>query len=214
MKYTAVLSALALVSSAYAVPHQPYDNQQGSVPGHSMVSATGKSQMGQCLSSQEAQQWLQKFLGVFSKTDPNRMQTANQIIADNFAVYSNSIRSLQGQPLNGQPAIGSKQEWISNGANAPTIRGIETRDVIVGCDKIVWHWSFQGVGAALYQTNGFNLFHMVRRGKQLQSNRFDIEFDSIAWGLNTGLGVTYRNGTQARGSGSGGRQSQGGRLEE
>lgn len=48
----------------------------------------------------------------------------------------------------------------------------------------------------MYPQNGINIFHLIRNGAQLQADRLDLEFDSIAWGLNTGEleSVTYANG--------------------
>lgn len=48
----------------------------------------------------------------------------------------------------------------------------------------------------MYPQNGINIFHLIRNAGQLQADRLDLEFDSIAWGLNTGelQSVTYANG--------------------
>lgn len=48
----------------------------------------------------------------------------------------------------------------------------------------------------MYPQNGINIFHLIRNRGQLQADRLDLEFDSIAWGLNTGEleSVTYANG--------------------
>lgn len=48
----------------------------------------------------------------------------------------------------------------------------------------------------MYPQNGINIFHLIRNAGQLQADRLDLEFDSIAWGLNTGEleSVTYANG--------------------
>lgn len=208
MKYTIIASALALASAAIA--SDPSSNKDSQVNKHEAQQGGSTSyRSDQCLSEEEAQQWLKSFIGVLGQTDPNRNQTADEIIADQFVEYSNSILSLSGRALNGQPAAASKEAWTQGVLNAPAAQGIETRDVVVGCNKIVWHWSFQKVGAGIYQSNGFNLFTMTRKGTQLQASRLDLEFDSIAWGLNTGFGVTYRNGTQAKGSGESGQRSEG-----
>lgn len=85
---------------------------------------------------------------------------------------------------------------FSSPPDTPPIQSIQTKDVIIGCDKLVWSWSFGHVGAGVYPQNGINIFHLIRNAGQLQADRLDLEFDSIAWGLNTGEleSVTYANG--------------------
>ncbi|EME77670.1 uncharacterized protein MYCFIDRAFT_200130 [Pseudocercospora fijiensis CIRAD86] len=52
-----------------------------------------------CLSQPEANAYIQKFIGVFGRIDPNARQTGEKILADDFMEYSNSIRSLQDLPV-------------------------------------------------------------------------------------------------------------------
>ncbi|USW57437.1 hypothetical protein Slin15195_G107560 [Septoria linicola] len=144
-------------------------------------------QNGQCITPQEGKEWLDKFISVLGRTAPNVEQTANEIIADQYIEISNSIQSLQGKPLSSESVSApSKQAWIQGVTKAPPPQGIQTKDIVIGCDKLVWYWSFEKVGAGRYPQNGFNLFHLVRNGGRLQADRLDLEFDSIAWGLNTG----------------------------
>lgn len=113
-------------------------------------------------------------------------------------------RQLTGLQLSSESVSApSKQAWIQGVTSktsrlssillhsnifteAPPPQGIQTKDIVIGCDKLVWYWSFEKVGAGRYPQNGFNLFHLVRNGGRLQADRLDLEFDSIAWGLNTG----------------------------
>jgi hypothetical protein len=46
----------------------------------------------------------------------------------------------------------------------------------------MWHWLFPNVGSGQYEVKGFNLLTINAKGK---IERADIEFNSIAWGLDT-----------------------------
>ncbi|GIZ41091.1 hypothetical protein CKM354_000440700 [Cercospora kikuchii] len=173
----------------------------GQAPPGAGNAAGGAGSYGQCISPEEGLQWLDQFISVLGHTAPNLEETANQIIADQFTEISNSILSLQGKQQTAQSvAAPSKQAWVQGIIKAPPPEGIQTLDVVVGCNKLVWYWSFEKVGAGRYPTNGFNLFTLTRGGQGLQAEKLNLEFDSIAWGLNTGeIGsVTYANGTEAQ----------------
>jgi hypothetical protein len=60
--------------------------------------------------------------------------------------------------------------------------GIQTLDILHSCNKIAWHWLFPNVGSGQYEVKGFNLLTV---NLQCQVTRADIEFNSIAWGLDT-----------------------------
>ncbi len=65
--------------------------------------------------------------------------------------------------------------------------GINTIEILVaGCTKILWYWNFLGIGSAEYEVKGFNLFTITDVGQISQVN---LEFNSIAWGLDTGYQV-------------------------
>ncbi|KAF2170891.1 hypothetical protein M409DRAFT_18863 [Zasmidium cellare ATCC 36951] len=183
MKITILTTALAMLctASAAATNNNPPPSYGG----------------GKCVSQQEGQNFLQKFIGVLGRTDPNYAATAQKIIADDFVEYSNSILSLQGLPLSAPLGIAApfKDAWIQGVTQAPAFSGIKTLEVIVTCDRIVWYWVFTGIGSAKHPAAGFNLFHLKRKGPQLQVEKLFLEFDSIAWGLDTGIQVTYPNGT-------------------
>ena len=52
----------------------------------------------QCLQEDEAQQFLQTYIGVISKTSPTWKQDAERIFSDaNYKEVSNSIESVQGK---------------------------------------------------------------------------------------------------------------------
>ena len=70
---------------------------------------------------------------------------------------------------------------------APGLTGINTLDIITGnCNKIVWYWLFTGVGTKQYEVKGINIF-TINDG---QIEQIDVEFNSIAWGLDIGFTVT------------------------
>jgi hypothetical protein len=80
-----------------------------------------------------------------------------------------------------------KQNYINNVLNAPPLEGITTIEVLVaGCDKILWYWNFLGVGSAEYEVKGFNLFTITSAMQIVTTN---LEFNSIAWGLDTGYTI-------------------------
>lgn len=85
MKFSIVASALTL-GLATAAP-----------------AADAQHWPGLCLSKPEADAYIQKFIGVFGRTDPNARQTGEKILADDFMEYSNSIRSLQDLPVGNLP---------------------------------------------------------------------------------------------------------------
>ena len=65
--------------------------------------------------------------------------------------------------------------------------GINTLDVLVaGCDKILWYWNFLGIGKATYEIKGFNLFTITPAMQIITAN---LEFNSLAWALDTGYTV-------------------------
>jgi hypothetical protein len=79
--------------------------------------------------------------------------------------------------------------------NAPGIRGINTLDAVAaGCTKVLWHWRFDGIGSGVLPVRGFNYFTVNQDG---QVERVDLEFNSIAWGIDQG-----RNCFQVPGSAS------------
>ncbi|EME81323.1 uncharacterized protein MYCFIDRAFT_88023 [Pseudocercospora fijiensis CIRAD86] len=178
MKFSLIVSAIALASSAMASP-----------PGYS-------SWPSQCITQKEAEAYIKTFIGVLGQTDKNAAQTADKIIADDFVEYSNSILSLQHKAIAPGDNISApnKATWTAGVLHSPQIKGITTKAVIADCNHIVWKWNFLGVGSAQFPVNGYNFFTMTRKGKQLQAQRLDLEFDSIAWGLDIGEKVSYQDG--------------------
>ena len=84
-----------------------------------------------------------------------------------------------------------KQSIISNVLAFPA-NGINTLEIVFTCDKILWYWVFTGIGTKKYEVKGFNLFTITPKG---QISLMYIEFNSIAWGADTGFTIFTRNGT-------------------
>lgn len=82
--------------------------------------------------------------------------------------------------------------YIEGVLNAPPVLGVETIEILVaGCTKILWYWVFTGIGSGEYEVKGFNLFTLSDAGQIAQVN---LEFNSIAWGLNTGYQIIFPPG--------------------
>ena len=88
------------------------------------------------------------------------------------------MSSLQ---LGNTPSATSRDQWVSEVTQHPET-GIQTLDIMNDCTRIMWHWLFPHVGSGQYEVKGFNLL-TVNLFQQI--TRADIEFNSIAWGLDT-----------------------------
>ena len=82
-----------------------------------------------------------------------------------------------------------KQAYIAGVLNAPPVEGITTNEILVaGKNKILWYWTFYGIGSAQYEVKGFNLFTINENN---QISQLNLEFNSIAWGLDTGYQIVF-----------------------
>ena len=61
------------------------------------------------------------------------------------------------------------------------------------CNKVVWYWTFTGIGSKQIPINGINIFEI---NDQKQIADMYVEFNNIAWGIDTGFTVYSRNGTK------------------
>jgi hypothetical protein len=102
--------------------------------------------------------------------------------------------TLTRQQLGGDSFPG-KDEYINGVLNAPPVEGINTLEILVaGCYKILWYWKFTGIGTGEYEIKGFNLFSI---SEAYQIDAINLEFNSIAWALDTGYQVIFPPGFQA-----------------
>ncbi|KAK5109802.1 hypothetical protein LTR62_006535 [Meristemomyces frigidus] len=144
----------------------------------------------QCITQQEATDLVNKAITIFNHS-PNQQvanATAQALLTNDFGEYSDSIKSLQGLALNGTGQTATKQEWIQGIVfrGAPTT-GIDSLYVSpTGCNKVVWYFQFNDVARATYRVRGFNLIGVVRNKGVWQIDELDLEFNSIAWGLDDG----------------------------
>ncbi|KAK3047725.1 hypothetical protein LTR09_010839 [Extremus antarcticus] len=91
------------------------------------------------------------------------------------------------------PSAGSKAAYIGGIQHAPADNGVNTLYVnVANCKNILWHWDIRGVGSSEYPVKGFNYFALDTK---CQCSRLDLEFNSIAWGQDTGYGLVGPNGT-------------------
>jgi len=170
MKFLSVIAAAGLASLAVASP---------------------LDQRWYCISESTATSIVDEYIGVLSHQNttlgtPN--QTAQAILDDNYTETSDSILSLEGQPLGTATFVG-KTAYVEGVLNAPPVTGINTIAIYPICpDKILWQWLFTGIGSKEYEVKGFNLFQITSAG---QINQTYVEFNSFAWALDTGYTITF-----------------------
>jgi len=115
-------------------------------------------------------------------TNPDRQAanaTGQAILADGFNETSDSILSLEHEPL-GTVTFAGKQTYLKGVVYAPPIPAIDTLAIIHDCTQIVWYWVAIGLGTKEYEVKGFNYFTTVNAGTQIIDNK--VEFNSLAWG--------------------------------
>ncbi|EXJ77622.1 hypothetical protein A1O3_09850 [Capronia epimyces CBS 606.96] len=145
-----------------------------------------------CLSQGEAESIVNQYISILTHTNVTAANaTAQAVLDNNYTEISDSILSLEGQPL-GTATFAGKQVYINGVLNAPPVQGVNTLEILVaGCTKIIWYWLFTGIGSAQYEVKGFNLFSITEAG---QIGQVNLEFNSIAWGLDTGYQVIFPPG--------------------
>ena len=79
--------------------------------------------------------------------------------------------------------------YINGVLNSPPVLGINTIEIdVTTSGKILWYWVFTGIGSGEYEVKGFNLFTLTASDQIAQVN---LEFNSIAWGLDTGYQIIF-----------------------
>ncbi|KAK5168801.1 uncharacterized protein LTR77_006110 [Saxophila tyrrhenica] len=178
MKLAISLAALAACASATAIETKYF-------PGCSRRH---------CLTQRMADKFVSRFIGVLEHKETdlgNFTETMEIMLADDFQEISDSINSLAGIPL-GSVTTGSKEEYIQETQNAPPDSNIETIfTAVAACRNIIWHWNFPTVGSAQYPVKGMNYFEL---NENCQIDTMRIEFNSIAWGADTGFTTTPPSG--------------------
>ncbi|KIW52168.1 hypothetical protein PV05_07830 [Exophiala xenobiotica] len=153
------------------------------------ASALPKRGDGGCLSQSEAESIVSQYASILTHTDvATANATAQALLDENYTEISDSILSLEGQPLGTATFVG-KQLYIAGVLNSPGVTGINTLEIdVAGCNKILWYWLFTGIGSQQYEIKGFNLFTITPASQIVQVN---LEFNSIAWALDTGYQVIF-----------------------
>jgi len=145
-----------------------------------------------CLTDDQAATVYNGFMDIL--TNPDRQAanaTAQVLIAENYNETSDSINILAGFPL-GSVTFAGKTEFIDGVVLAPAISGMSTLMSFHDCTHVAWHWIVTGLGKETYEVKGTNLFTVA---PSLQVTDDQIEFNSIAWGGDTGYTTTNPNGT-------------------
>ncbi|KAK3112311.1 hypothetical protein LTR53_011542 [Teratosphaeriaceae sp. CCFEE 6253] len=169
MKYAAVLaSALAMVATAVASP--------------TALAGYGN----QCVTQHQAEKIVSEIINIFGHLPSQNAAnvSAQALLAPDFKEYSDSVLALQSLPLTGDGLTANKAQWIGGIVGRPAITDITSLYIApAGCHAIVWYFQFNKVAAAVYRVKGFNLIKLNNKG---QIKELDLEFNSIAWGLDDG----------------------------
>ncbi|OCT46103.1 hypothetical protein CLCR_00510 [Cladophialophora carrionii] len=144
-----------------------------------------------CVSQGDAENIVAKFITVMEHTDVHAAnETVQELLSDSFTETSDSINTIAGNAL-GSITFPNKVAYIASILNAPAPRNITTLKLMpAGCTNILWYWKMQ-VGTDLVPVQGFNLMEVGENNKLLGQL---IEFNSIAWAVNTGFTVKNRVG--------------------
>ncbi|KAI6909593.1 hypothetical protein D0869_11382 [Hortaea werneckii] len=162
MHLTTIFSAVSITSGVLAVPLQT------------------------CLTPEQASCIVEQYIGIADGTGYDNQSanaTAQALISDDFTGDSGSFSRCKN--LDDLYAT-SKAQFISDVLDYGPWPDIHTNDIIFGCNKIVWYWTFPYVGTGQYEVKGFNLFEI---NSQYQICKTCIEFNSIAWGLDSNQGL-------------------------
>ncbi|KAI1630154.1 hypothetical protein EDD37DRAFT_83880 [Exophiala viscosa] len=177
MKFSSIIAPLALASSvtATAIRNRDWSDWQN------------------CLSQTQAETIVNQYASILTHSDPTTANTTAQALLDvNYTEISDSILSLEGQPLGTATFVG-KDTYITGVLESPPVTGINTLEIdVANCNKILWYWKFTGIGSEEYEIKGFNLFTITPAG---QINQTNLEFNSIAWALDTGYQVIFPTST-------------------
>ncbi|EXJ65582.1 hypothetical protein A1O7_01923 [Cladophialophora yegresii CBS 114405] len=144
-----------------------------------------------CVSQSDAESIVAEFITVMEHKDINTAnETVLELLSDSFTEASDSINTIAGNAL-GSITFPNKGAYIASVLNAPAPRNITTLKLMpAGCTNILWYWKMQ-VGTDLVPVQGFNLMEVGGNNKLLGQL---IEFNSIAWAVNTGFTVKNRAG--------------------
>lgn len=195
MKFSSVLSFASL---ALAAP-QAWKSWQAS-----------DSKSDACLSVEDAKYIVELSKTYQLKADLDAARAAGEYLysAADYRQYGDSINALRGDPVSVIMCIVSNSAnicqygtlvepngtvYVENVLSAPPLRAIETNAVLNNCTHIIWHFTFYGVGGpnSVERVKGFTLIG-VEPWREVQPVVFQqVEFNSIAWAINTGFNVSF-----------------------
>ncbi|KIV95000.1 hypothetical protein PV10_02709 [Exophiala mesophila] len=172
MKFFGVIASLAMATTALAAP--------------------GWGDWSGGLTQRDAEDIVAKFSSILTHADiPTANKTAQALIAEGYTEISDSINILAGFPIGGVTFNG-KQSYINGVLYSPSLTGIENLKIApAGNNLVIWYWKFTGIGSKQVPVRGFNLFEI---NKQKQITSLYVEFNSIAWGIDTGYTTTDPTG--------------------
>ncbi len=104
---------------------------------------------------------------------------ANELLADDFTDYSDSINYLKRDPL-GEVAFDSKAAFIQGQGTQPPFPSVDTLDWFHTCDEIAWRWQGNYTPKPI---RGINMFK-INNKKQIQTVL--VEMNSGAFLYNVG----------------------------
>lgn len=164
-----------------------------------------------CVSQEYANQLVADFASALTHENVQASnRTLQRILGDNFYENSQSINVLAGYPVSSTAmpspstitnesqieaeTFRGKQGYINGLLGSQGPAGIQTNYVYVAnCNNVVWKWIFRQVGNRKYPVSGINIFHLNSQG---QIANMDVEFNSIAWGVDIGFTVIDYTGKQ------------------
>lgn len=146
-------------------------------------------------------------------TGPDFNTTVARILSSNFTVYSDSINTLAGRPLQQPSFPPGRAGFVAASAQTPPIPQLTTTDVFVGgywnntekgnswwggnhgtaCAdlKVSWRWTASGIGSGMYPVNGIIDFVLLPSTEQGQDALvIDVvyaEFNTAAWIMDLGV---------------------------
>jgi hypothetical protein len=147
---------------------------------------------GFCLSDGDVDTIVSDFINLLVHTQEDfNVGLANELLADDFADYSDSINYLEESQL-GAVSFANKQEFIDGQGNQPPFPSVDTLATFHTCDRIAWRWQ---ANTAALPIRGINMFLV---NDQLQIRTIYVEFNSGAFLKNIGspecdLANTYYN---------------------
>lgn len=168
---------------------------------HELRTTVQDDKHNRLISTQEASAFVDKYFDLLRNIAP--VSTAQNLFTDDLEVYSHSRLSVRGAP---HPPPGITQatslaDYLTNyypatGLSASTSAVFSSISINADGTDFTWYWAWDGVGDGKYPVHGYTRFaikYLNRRDWKVEM--FVHEFNSVAWLINTGGHVTYRNGT-------------------